>query len=296
MIYKHKPVLLKEAVELLNVKPGAKYIDATLGGGGYTLEILKRGGIVLGIDLDQDAIDFVRSRIQKSDVKARLGEDLILVQGNFRDIEKIAHLNNFEEVLGVVFDLGLSSAQIEGSGRGFSFLKDEPLDMRMDSKGELTAEIIVNKWSEEQLYELFTKMGEERFSSSIIHNITRARRVRPITSSLMLAGIVKDAVTRKGTMHPATRIFQALRIAVNDELNNIKFGISGAFEILRSGGRLGVVSFHSLEDRIVKNSFRLYKSQGKAEIITKKPIIPNIEEIKENRRSRSAKLRYIEKL
>ena len=169
--------------------------------------------------------------------------------------------------------------------------------MRMDSGGSgFTAADIVNKWSKEELYELFTKMGEERFSHPIIHNIIRARRIKPIKSSLELAKIVSEAVPEKSGIHPATKVFQALRIAVNDEINNLKRGISGAFGVLNRGGRIAVVSFQSLEDRIVKNDFRNYQKEGRGRIITKKPIIASQEEIKSNRRARSAKLRVIEKI
>ncbi|OGH10543.1 MAG: 16S rRNA (cytosine(1402)-N(4))-methyltransferase [Candidatus Levybacteria bacterium RIFCSPHIGHO2_01_FULL_36_15] len=290
MSYSHKPVLLKEVIEFLNVQTGAKYIDATVGGGGYAIEILKLGGIVLGIDLDKDAIDYIKN-------KFKIDKELVLARGNFAEIKNIAEENGFTDIEGVVFDLGLSSYQIEESGRGFSFLRDEPLDMRMDSGGSgFTAADIVNKWSKEELYELFTKMGEERFSHPIIHNIIRARRIKPIKSSLELAKIVSEAVPEKSGIHPATKVFQALRIAVNDEINNLKRGISGAFGVLNRGGRIAVVSFQSLEDRIVKNDFRNYQKEGRGRIITKKPIIASQEEIKSNRRARSAKLRVIEKI
>src|SRR3989344_1131890 len=290
MSYSHKPVLLKEVIEFLNVQTGAKYIDATVGGGGYAIEILKLGGIVLGIDLDKDAIDYIKN-------KFKIDKELVLARGNFAEIKNIAEENGFTDIEGVVFDLGLSSYQIEESGRGFSFLRDEPLDMRMDSGGSgFTAADIVNKWSKEELYELFTKMGQERFSHPIIHNIIRARRIKPIKSSLELAKSVSEAVPEKSGIHPATKVFQALRIAVNDEINNLKRGISGAFGVLNRGGRIAVVSFQSLEDRIVKNDFRNYQKEGRGRIKKKNPIIERKKKKKRNRRARSAKLRVIEKI
>lgn len=297
MIFSHKPVLLKEVIEYLNPEKGKKYIDATLGGGGYSFEILKKGGKVLGIDQDEDAIGFVRKRWDEESKKYNLNkENLVLVKGNFKDIQKIAHLNNFEKVSGIVFDLGLSSYQIEESGRGFSFLRDEPLDMRMDKSLKTTAADIVNTWNEEELYELFSKMGEESFSRAISNNIIRARRVAPLKSSLELAKIVVESIPEKRKIHPATKVFQALRIVVNDELGSLKTGLKDGFELLDGSGRMIVVSFHSLEDRIVKNTFKEIKQANKGKIITKKPITASDIEIKENVRARSAKMRVIEKV
>jgi len=296
MKFEHKPVLLKEVIDFLNIRKGRKYIDATLGGGGYSFEIVKRGGVVLGIDQDKDAIEAVQSRIQNSEFRVELEQNLILSHGNFRDVKNIAHLNNFEKVSGIVFDLGLSSYQIEQSGRGFSFLRDEPLDMRMNvSKAQLTASEIINKWSTDELYELFSKMGEERFSRTISNNIIRARRIKPIKTSSELARLVVESVHDKRKMHPATKVFQALRIGVNEELVNLRMGIKEGFEILEKEGRMVVVSFHSLEDRIAKNNFRDFEREGSGKIITKKPILAKDEETSQNPRSRSAKMRVIEK-
>lgn len=288
----HKPVLKDEVAEALNVKKGKLYIDATIGGGGHTEEILKRGGIVLGIDLDPEAIKYVEknleSRIQNSELK--------LVRGNFQDIAKIAWENGFEKVDGALFDLGLSSYQIEQSGRGFSFLRDEPLDMRISSESHLTAREIINKWTEAQLYDLFSRMGEDPNSHALAESIVRARRLKPIKTTGELVQIINNTVRGREKRHPATRMFQALRIGVNQELENLKKGLSGAFNLLAGGGRLAVISFHSLEDRIVKRYFTELKNRGLAKLITKKPIIASLQEIRENKRARSAKLRVIARL
>lgn len=304
MVFEHIPVLLKEAVDYLNVEKGKKYIDATLGGGGYTFEILKKGGIVLGIDSDIDSVDYVKDKFSISQPRRHTsnfqfpnGKNLVLVHGNFSDVENIAHLNNFDKVSGIVFDLGLSSYQIENSGRGFSFRRDEPLDMRMNvSVDKLTAAEILNTWSKEELYQLFSKMGEERFAFNISDNIISARKIKPIEKTSELVGIIEGSVRKKPGIHPATKVFQALRIAVNDEIRNLKAGLKEGFKILDEKGRIVVVSFHSLEDRIVKNYFNLLEDTGKGKVITKKPVLSGNDELKRNIRARSAKLRCIEKM
>ncbi|MBI4091848.1 MAG: 16S rRNA (cytosine(1402)-N(4))-methyltransferase RsmH [Candidatus Levybacteria bacterium] len=297
----HTPALLKEVIRGLNIQPNGKYIDATIGGGGHAAEIIKRGGHVLGIDQDQDSIEYVKrnleSRIQNS--------ELTLVRGNFSNIAKIARERGMKRADGVLFDLGVSSYQIERSGRGFSFLRNEPLDMRMDpttasGQASFTAYEIVNKWSKDELCNIFSKFGEEKNARTISDSIVRARKVKPVSTSKELAEIITGAnethLRGVSRLHPATRVFQALRIVVNSEIENLKMGIEGAFEILAPGGRLAVISFHSLEDRAVKLFFARLVRDQRARLINKKPIVASEEEIKVNRRARSAKLRIIEKI
>ena len=288
----HTPVLLKEAVNALNVRQNGKYIDATIGGGGHSEEIIRRGGHVLGIDQDKDAIEYVRTNNEELITNNKL----TLVRGNFADIEMIARENGFEDADGILFDLGVSSYQIDQSGRGFSFLRDEPLDMRMGGENSLTAYEIINKASEDELYNIFSKFGEEKNAGAISRAIVGARRVKPIEMSRELAEIVAGVVRREGKLHPATRVFQALRITVNSEIDNLKKGLSSAFEILAPGGRLAVISFHSLEDRVVKLFFAKLARENRAILINKKTIMASEREIKANRRARSAKLRIIEKI
>lgn len=290
MNFFHSPVFLKEVSNFLNVKKSRKYIDATIGGGGYAVEILKKGGEVLGIDLDQDAINYVKENIESE-------EKLTLVNGNFRDIDKIAHSNGFEKVDGIIFDLGVSSHQLETPQRGFSFQREGPLDMRMSSEFSVKAADLINGLSKGELYELFTKFGEEHLARAISNNIIRARRVKPIETTAELAKIVADVYGPKRTLNfkdlalANKRVFQALRIAVNDELYNLKEALPKSLKILGSQGKLLVISFHSLEDRIVKTSFLNFQKQGLGKIITEKPIEPSVEEISKNKRARSAKMR-----
>lgn len=292
----HIPVLLKEVIEGLNVKPGKKYIDATLGGGGHTLEILKKGGEVLGIDCDSEAIEYSRKRLEAAcplGVYPPAGR-WKLIKGNFADILKIAKKENFYPVSGILFDLGVSSHQLETSSRGFSFNREGLLDMRMDKDLIVSAADLVNALSKNELYFIFKKFGEEFHSREIADAIIRARRVSPIKTTDELARIVLKVAgkrTKRDRTHPATRIFQALRICVNDELNNLKRALPQVLELLEKGGRLAVISFHSLEDRIVKNFLKENEELRRLKILTKKPIRPGEEEIKKNVRSRSAKLR-----
>ena len=292
----HVSVLSKEVIENLNVEKGKKYIDATIGGGGHSEEILKLGGIVLGLDGDQDAIDYLKDKLKIKNEKLKIWERLTLVRGNFRDIDKIAHLNNFNKVSGIIFDLGVSSYQLQTAERGFSFQKVGPLDMRMDQELNVKAADLIKILKKGELYELFVKLGEEssawKFSSSIV----RARGIKPIETTQDLARILERSVHRgKSKIHRATKVFQALRIAVNDELNSLKEALPKALDLLDKNGRLLVISFHSLEDRIVKNLFLEFESKGKGKIVTKKPVIPSFLEIEKNRRARSAKLRVFEK-
>lgn len=288
----HTPVLLKEAVDALNVRPNGKYIDATVGGGGHAAEIIQRGGKVLGIDQDQDAIDYVRTKNEELITK----NQLTLVRGNFADIAKIARARGFENADGILFDIGVSSYQIDRSGKGFSFLRDEPLDMRMSKDSDLTAYEIVNKWSKDELYNIFSKFGEEKNSRAISRAIIRARRIKPIKTSREFAEIVAQVAGSREKIHPATRVFQALRIVVNSEVDNLKIGVEGAFEILAPNGRLAVISFHSLEDRVIKLFFVRLAQDRRARLVNRKPIIASADEIRTNRRARSVKLRIIEKI
>ncbi len=289
----HTPVLLQEVLDLLDVNEGKLYIDATLGGGGHALGILEKGGRVLGIDVDQEALDYVRRSLQEGENKV---ENITLVRGNFRDIDAIAKNVGFTNVDGILFDLGVSSHQLDTPERGFSF-QEGPLDMRMSKDLVVTAKDLVNGLTKNELRELFERFGEERFAKKIAQVIVEQRKKHPIETTKELADIIKRAVPyQQGRIHPATRVFQALRIVVNDELANIRTSLPKALCLLRRGGRIVVISFHSLEDKIIKRQFDEWEQRGLVKIITKKPIVPSREEKLKNRRSRSAKLRAVEKL
>ncbi len=294
----HTPVLLKEVIDLLGIEPGEKYIDATIGGGGHTEAILKRRGIVLGIDVDEDAINYVRKnlelRIQNS--------ELMLAKGNFRDLRKIAHLKGFDKVSGVLFDLGVSSHQIDTPERGFSFLKEGPLDMRMDKDSTVSAETLINLLGKGELYDIFNRLGQERRSRTISNSIIRARRVKAIKTTQELSRIIEKAYgLKEGKVSDFTKnfvnqkVFQALRIAVNNELENIKEALPECLYLLKGKGRIAVISFHSLEDGIVKKTFREFENKNMGKIITEKPIEASKEEVEANPRAKSAKLRVFEK-
>lgn len=294
----HTSVLLNEAIDYLRVEPGKKYIDATLGGGGHTFEILKSGGQVLSLDVDEEAIDFVREQLKNKKENIKIGiEKLKIVRGNFRYIDEIANNNGFNQVSGIIFDLGVSGHQLDTGERGFSFSHNAPLDMRMDKDLQVTAADLLKVLTKGELYALFTEFGEERFSGRIVSNIVEFRRVKPIETTADLVEIVLKSVPYQDRMkHPATRIFQALRIAVNDELGSLQEALRKAPELLEPGGRMVVIAFHSLEDKIVKHAFRDWELRKKGKIITKKPVLPNSDEITGNLRSRSAKLRVFEKI
>lgn len=268
----HIPVLQKEVIKYLNPKPNEDFIDCTVGEGGHALAILEKTrpkGRVLGID---------------EKLRLKPGEKLILAEDNFANLKNIVEKYKFRPVHGILFDLGMSSWHLEESGRGFSFKKRETLDMRYSpERNLLTAEKIVNYWSKFEIEKVLSEYGEEKRAERIAQKIIEARRLRPITSTLQLREIVNKA----GANPQLT--FQAIRIAVNDELNNLSKALPQAVEILEPGGRLAVISFHSLEDRIVKNFFKNQQCQ----LLTKKPIRPSREEIKINPRSRSSKLRAI---
>jgi 16S rRNA (cytosine1402-N4)-methyltransferase len=293
----HTPALLKEVIDLLQVKADKQYIDATIGGSGHTEVILSLKGKVLGIDEDQDALDYVQDS-QKSAVE---NKQLALAKGNFRDLEKIARLNSFNRVSGILFDLGVSSHQVDTASRGFSFLKEGPLDMRMDKEGAVTAETLVNLLGKGELYDLFNKLGQEHRAWAVSNSIVRARRVKAIQSTQDLAAVVASAYGITGEVSDWTKnkinqkVFQALRMAVNNELENIQVALPQALELLEEKGRIAVISFHSLEDGIVKKMFKDFAKKGLGKIITEKPIEATEEEKERNSRARSAKLRVFER-
>ncbi len=291
----HKTVLLKESIEALNIKPTLRYIDGTLGGGGHAKAILEKGGQVLAIDLDQDAISHVSKLLAKP-------QNLKTVQGNFRNIDKIAKSEGFDKVSGIILDLGVSSHQIDDEARGFSYQKNSALDMRMDRKGAVKALDLLNLLSKNELYEIFTKFGEEPNSRAISNRIIESRRVKAFATTRDLTKIIEEAYGVRGEIDMKkraqlnNRVFQALRIAVNDEINSLIEVLPKAISLLLPSGRLAVISFHSMEDRIVKESFLRMEKDGLGTVITKKPIIPTDLEMAENRRSKSAKLRVFEKV
>ena len=293
----HAPVLLKEAVRFLNVKQGKKYIDSTIGGGGHAKAILKAGGEVLGIDCDVEAVKFARKRLVSACPPDVFRWKVAL--GNFVDLKKIARENGFGKLDGVIFDLGVSSYQLEMGRRGFSFAVEAPLDMRMDSRLRVSAADLINGLSKGELYELFIKYGEEKLARPIAAAVVRARALNPISSGHQLAEIVvrvyKKYYRTRSRIHPATKVFQALRIAVNDELNNLRKALPQAAGLLQPKGRLVVISFHGLEDGIVKRFFREKQKEGILTTMTQKPVVASAEEVKRNPRARSAKLRTAEK-
>lgn len=287
----HKPVLLQTAIDFLQVGENQKYIDLTIGGGGHTAEILKKGGIVLGIDQDREALHFCQDYLGEN-----YKSQLILAKSNFKNIETIAKKYGFTRVNGILFDLGVSSYQLDSKIRGFSFRKEARLDMRMDKDTKISAFEIINNESFETLVKIFMKYGEDPHAEYIAHLITQARSHKAISSTKELADIIsKTYISNKNykmKIHPATRIFQALRIAVNDELEVLREGLKESVKLLVKGGRLVVISYHSLEDRIVKLSMR----SESLKILTKNPLLADSVEIRQNPRARSAKLRAAQKI
>lgn len=290
----HIPVLLDEVIQGLNLSANDNAIDATIGGGGHAKAILEKtapSGKLLGIDLDKNAIE--RTREYLKDYTSRV----ILKQGNYTDIKQIAKESGIAQADAILLDLGLSTDQLKTSNKGFSFNDKGPLDMRFSDQG-LTAREIVNTWPENDLIEIFQEYGEERRSARAAKAIAAARKLAPIETAENLANAVMRGVGKHGKIHPATRIFQALRIAVNNELENIKKALPDMVDLLHKNGRLAVISFHSLEDRILKQYFRsLARADNpKIRLINKKVIKPQREEVLKNPASRSAKLRIIEKI
>ena len=307
----HKTVLLQETIDGLLASPKRSeggneklvVVDATFGGGGHSVEICKRYKGIKIIALDQDKSAFAKA---KSKFKG-LDCDITFVNSNFRDLDKVAY-----SVDAIMFDLGLSSDQLENSGRGFSFFKNEPLLMTMKAnpnREDLTAQDIVNTWSEKSLADIIYGYGEEKFSRRIARGIVEARKRSKIKTTFDLVKIIEEsvparfakasarrAIYQRGKIHYATRTFQAIRIAVNDELGALSLGLEKGFNALRAGGRMAVISFHSLEDRITKRFFKDKEKQGTARLLNKKPIVAGKEELKNNPRARSAKLRIIQKI
>lgn len=291
----HKTVLLKETIDGLNLKPKSIVIDGTFGGGGHSLEMCKRHPDIKIIAFDQDKNVFANETKFK-------GCDITFVNDNFRNIDKVLSRAGVGEVDGIVFDLGLSSDQLESSGRGFSFMKDEPLLMTMKENPEpedITAQDVVNTWGEGSLADIIYGYGEEKQARRIAKAIVESRKKQEIKTTFDLVKIIEEAIPakfRKGRIHFATKTFQAIRIAVNDELGSLAEGLDKGFESLKIGGRMSVISFHSLEDRVVKKFFKEKAMEEKAILINKKVVLANDDEIKNNPRSRSAKLRILEKI
>jgi len=283
----HLPVMAKEAIEHLNVRKGKWYVDCTLGAGGHSREILKRGGKVLGIDQDEEILVLAKKGL--SDYQKRI----VFEKGNFRQVGEAIKKHKIKEVFGVLYDLGLSSYQIEQDIRGFSFQREGPLDMRMDLSKSLKCADIINRGREEELARILREYGEERMNRRIAREIVRNR---PLRTTIELASLVARVYGRRGKIHPATRTFQALRIAVNDELVALTESLDSIFPYLASNGRIVVISFHSLEDRIVKRKFKEWQKEEVFRVLTKKPLRPTPEEVQMNPRARSAKLRGGEKV
>ena len=306
----HSSVLLRECIDELNINPGGVYVDGTLGRGGHTLEIAKRlrNGRIIAIDRDAEAIS------EAGKLLSAHNDMIHYIHGNFKDISVILDTIGIESVDGMLFDLGVSSPQLDNDERGFSYMRDAPLDMRMDMREELTAFEAVNLWPEEELRSIFYKYGEERYAGLISRAIARKRVAAPIKSTLELSEIIIAAIpaaARREAQHPAKRCFQAIRIAINDELDSISDMLDTAPDRLRKGGRICVISFHSLEDRLVKNSFAARAAgcicpkdfpvcvcgiNPTLKLITKKPIVPDSVESERNPRARSAKLRVAERV
>lgn len=310
MEYTHKPVLLHQSLEGLNIRPNGTYLDGTLGRAGHSLEIVKRltTGRLIAIDRDKAALDAAPARLEG------YMDKVTLVRGNFGDLAEVLASLGVSGVDGMLFDLGVSSPQLDDGSRGFSYLQDAPLDMRMDQSAPLTARDVVNGWTQEELKRILWQYGEERYSGPIAAAIVRAREQKPIETTGQLAELIRNAMPGKAKrekQHPAKRSFQAIRIAVNDELGEMERLLSGALDTLNVGGRLAVISFHSLEDRLVKTAYAEWAKgctcppdfpvcvcgkTPKVKLVGKRPIVADDEELNANPRSRSAKLRVAEKL
>lgn len=307
MDFHHISVLLNETIDFV-VKNSGVYVDMTLGGGGHSSEVLKRGGYIIGIDRDVDAINAAGKTL------AQINDNFTLVKSNFSDITNVLKNLNIEAVDGFIMDLGVSSHQLDEADRGFSYMNDAPLDMRMDKSGDIDAAEVVNTYTEDELFTVIMKYGEERWAKRIAQFIVNARGEKPIETTGELVSIIKAAIpkgARADGPHPAKRTFQAIRIEVNGELRILENTIKDAVSLLKVGGRIGIITFHSLEDRIVKNTFASL-AKGcvcppefpvctcgilpQIKIITRKPVVPTEEELAVNPRARSAKLRVAEKI
>ena len=310
MEFSHKSVLLWECIDALNIRPNGIYLDGTLGGGGHSLEICRRltTGRLIGVDRDEVALEAAKKRL------SRHARKVTLVHDNFENIALILDALNLDKIDGMLFDLGVSSPQLDDGSRGFSYMSDAPLDMRMDQGSSLTAYEIVNNYPKDELRRILYEYGEERYAPQIAAAIERVRSDRPIETTLELVDIIKSAMPERALrekQHPAKRSFQAIRIAVNDELGAVSRMMRASIDHLNPGGRLAVITFHSLEDRIVKNAMAeaakgctcppsfpvcVCGRTPKVQVLTKKPIIATMEEVRENPRARSAKLRVAVKL
>lgn len=310
MEFKHISVLLNESVDALNIKKDGVYADGTLGGGGHSEKILERlsgKGLLIGIDRDIEAIEAAKERLKNY-------SNVIYENTNFKNIKEILQKNDIKNIDGAVLDLGVSSYQLDNADRGFSYIASSRLDMRMDTSASLDAYKVVNTYSEERLAKIFFEYGEEKFSRRIAAKIVEERAKKPIETTLELSELVKKCIPQKTVKkgsHPAKRVFQAIRIEVNGELDILEGAINDFFDSLKSGGRLAIISFHSLEDRIVKNTFAnlargcvcpkdfpvcVCGQKPRGKIITKKAVVPTENEIEFNKRSKSSKLRVIEKI
>lgn len=292
----HIPVMMEEVMDLLRCEPGRIYVDGTLGGGGHAEEILRRtvpDGILIGLDWDQEAIDLAEERLRP------YGSRLRIFKENFIHLPEVLEKTDIESVDGILLDLGLSSIQLERKDRGFSFREDGPLDMRMDKRKAYTAADLVNGLPLEELERILFEYGEERWAKKIAKAIVSGREKEPIQTTTDLKRIVYRTIPKRyhaRRLDPATKTFQALRIRVNEELENLKKMLETGWNVLRRGGRICIISFHSLEDRIVKEGFRRLEKEEKMRVLTKRPITPSEEERRRNPRSRSAKLRCAERL
>ncbi|MEE1037886.1 MAG: 16S rRNA (cytosine(1402)-N(4))-methyltransferase RsmH [Eubacterium sp.] len=310
MEFKHKSVLLDECIENLNIKPDGIYVDGTLGGGGHSSVIcqhLSEDGLLIGIDRDTDALKAASARLEKYNCRK------IFVQSNYSDIKNVLREHGIEGIDGALLDLGVSSFQLDNAERGFSYMQKAPLDMRMSQDDTFTAYDVVNEYSESDLFKIIKKYGEEKWASRIAKFIVEARKEEPIEDTEHLVDIIKSAIPAKARRegpHPAKRTFQAIRIEVNDELGQLERAVGDFCDVLNPEGRLCIISFHSLEDRIVKDIFNerfdpctcpkgfpcICGKEPEIKKITRKPIISNEEELEENPRARSAKLRVVEKI
>jgi len=306
----HVPVLLEEAVSMLALQPDGVYVDCTVGGGGHLACLVQKLGekaTIIGIDKDAKALEEARKKL------ANVSSKLILIHGDFRRLQVILKMHGISEIHGIVLDLGVSSFQLDDASRGFSYQEEGPLDMRMNTDQQLSAWHLVNEWSEERLALIIRELGEERYARRIAREIVRERQLRPINTTFELVEVIKRAVPAqaKKDKHPARRTFQALRIAVNEELEALEEVLPQAVEVLASEGRIAVITFHSLEDRIVKTFFKreslgclcppdqpvcTCNHRARLKIVTKRPITPTEAELARNPRSRSAKLRIAEKI
>ena len=309
MEFKHKSVLLNETIDGLNIKPDGIYVDGTLGGGGHASEVARRlsdKGSIIGIDQDAAAIEAAGIRLKD------FGEKVTIVRSNYCDMKSKLHELGIDKVDGIVLDLGVSSYQLDTAERGFSYREDAPLDMRMDTRQKMTARDIVNDYTEADLYRVIRDYGEDKFAKNIAKHIVQARAMKPVETTAELSEIIRASIPmkfQKKSGHPAKRTFQAIRIELNRELDVLRDSLDDMIDLLNPGGRLCIITFHSLEDRIVKSAFRKNENpctcppdfpvcvcgkKSKGSIITKKPILPSEEELEYNSRSKSAKLRIFE--